>query len=143
MSPDLNQKVRQIYEEALELPKAKRRRFLDFACADSTEVREEVIRTLEARGELDSSSGTPSASETVTEHSGRPLRINRYLIKCELGKGAMGAVYEATDPVIGRTVAVKVLLANMVEEQEAKALEDRLFLLRKRVRRGGWHIRES
>jgi serine/threonine protein kinase/TPR repeat protein len=127
MSPDLNQKVRQIYEEALELPKAKRRRFLDFACADSAEVRQEVLRTLEAQGELDSALATHTSSDAVTEHSGRPLRINRYLIKCELGKGAMGAVYEATDPVIGRTVAVKVLLPNMVDEHEAKSLEDRLF----------------
>jgi TPR repeat protein/serine/threonine protein kinase len=127
MSPDLNQKVRQLYEEALELPKAKRRRFLDFACADSAEVRQEVLRTLEAQGELDSAPAKHKSSDAVTEHAGRPLKINRYLITCELGKGAMGAVYEATDPVIGRTVAVKVLLPDMVDEHEAKSLEDRLF----------------
>jgi TPR repeat protein/serine/threonine protein kinase len=127
MSPEFSQKVRQIYEEALELPKAKRRRFLDFACADSAEIRQEVARILEARGELDAVPGSTVASEAVTEHAGRPLKINRYMIKCELGKGAMGAVYEATDPVIGRTVAVKVLLPNMVDEHEAKSLEDRLF----------------
>jgi len=38
-----------------------------------------------------------------------PERLGKYLIRRELGRGAMGVVYEGFDPMIERAVAIKVL----------------------------------
>ncbi len=43
-------------------------------------------------------------------------QFGRYVIVAELGRGAMGAVHRATDPLIERDVAIKTLLPNLPPE---------------------------
>src|ERR1700753_70607 len=58
--------------------------------------------------------------------------IGNYLIKAKLGEGGMGAVYLGEHPLIGKRVAVKVLLEELASREdivqrffnEAKAVND-------------------
>lgn len=49
-----------------------------------------------------------------------PERIGKYVIKRLLGKGGMGRVYHAYDPIIGRDVALKVMLNDLAEDPHLK-----------------------
>jgi len=63
-----------------------------------------------------------SNSAKIHPH-GAPLveRLGKYEIISEIGRGAMGAVYKARDPLIGRLVALKTITSGMTGQ--ANSLE--------------------
>jgi serine/threonine-protein kinase len=72
---------------------------------------------------LGGTSGKSNASTMLLDRAGvsKPM-LGRYEIEKELGKGAMGVVYQGKDPKISRVVAIKTM--NLSQEFEADELED-------------------
>src|SRR3981189_2588680 len=62
-------------------------------------------------------------------------KAGRYEIVGELGRGAMGVVYKAVDPVIGRTVAVKTI--RLSEEGGGLSRPDPLTRFQREARAAG------
>ena len=61
----------------------------------------------------------------TTDRSAVEMEIGRYRITGELGRGGMGIVYRAKDPLKGRDVAIKTLTVVTPE------LRERFYLVAK------------
>src|SRR2546423_10314178 len=61
-----------------------------------------------------------------------PIRLGRYEICDVVGKGAMGVVYRAHDPVLGRAVAIKLVHSQGTAESRFRVLGEARALARLR-----------
>ncbi|MGI8788400.1 MAG: serine/threonine protein kinase, partial [Pyrinomonadaceae bacterium] len=116
--------INELFHRALELSKAEREEFLRDNCSDVS-MRVELKEMLAAH-EKDADFLQASAFDAGLEFIAAPEdfsgeRIGAYQIIGELGRGGMGAVYQAirADGAFERRVAIKVLPRSPVSEQLA------------------------
>ena len=116
--------VKQIHQAALDRAASERHVFLDEICAGDETLRREVQSLLAYEEEAESFMETPALEVTASVWSeeedetlvGRVL--SHYHIVSFLGAGGMGEVYLAQDPRLDRTVALKILPADLASDPD-------------------------
>jgi WD40 repeat protein len=126
-------RVRELFEQAADLPAADRGAFLGAACAGDGALRAEVEALLARDGGLPADGAEadflkspvarPPSQAPGQPPQGPPLAsaslpptIGRYRVVRLLGEGGMGTVYEAEQDSPRRTVALKVVRTGLASE---------------------------
>ena len=102
-------RVKQVFQAALEQRLETRSTFLDKTCGDDAALREEVESLLRAHEQAGSFAEQAAVDDLARRALQRGDRLGPYEIVELLGTGGMGEVYRARDTKLPRDVAIKVL----------------------------------
>jgi eukaryotic-like serine/threonine-protein kinase len=117
------QKVKEIFDAALEREPPQRAKFLDEICGGDDDLRREVESLLASFAEADSFLETPAVAaepdlnETERLQTSIGAKLAHYEIVRQIGAGGMGEVYLAKDKKLDRRVAIKILNGKFNQQQ--------------------------
>ena len=124
IDPERWQRVKEIFEGALERRGVERESFLERECGVEQGLREEVeslLRSYEVAGSFMEAPAVAQAADSLAGDDQKLTpgqRVKHYQIVHLIGEGGMGEVYLATDTILGRRVAIKVLPAFVSKDPE-------------------------
>jgi serine/threonine-protein kinase len=122
MTGDRSERVRRLFDAALEMDPERRGDYLGGLSAADPELRNEVEALLTARLDETAIGGQLGANDTASAVHGflpsTPDRIGPYRVLREIGEGGMGIVYEADqERPVRRKVALKLVKWGMDTKQ--------------------------
>ena len=127
------QRVKLLFEAAVEQNEMPPEAFAAGACPDDAEVREEALRLLAERRQMDTGFLEPAGKATMLDRAASALAghaahdyrgqllAGRYLVEQEIGRGGSGVVYLAQDRQLhSRRVVVKLLHAGWDKQERVR-----------------------
>lgn len=120
MDRESYQKVKQIFQSALDVAPGDRTAFLDENCAGNNDLRREVKRLLDSfeSDYLEQPMIGKMAEVVARSELAAGQIVGRYKIVEKIGAGGMGEVFLAEDTRLKRKIAVKVLPAMLSLDKE-------------------------
>src|SRR5579863_3995211 len=126
ISPDRWDRVKELYEAALECTPSQRADFVRGKTSDDV-VREEVLRLLAEQETLGSFLSTPAYIDDVLPKESTSKRFisgevlsERFRIVDFIAAGGMGEVYEAEDLALKENLAIKTIRPEMLQQKNAQ-----------------------
>ena len=140
MNSERWERIQLLIESALAEPEEVRSAFIESACGNDVELRDEVVALLDASERSPEKPEPPTAwfglladEETPRFAAGEHV-AHRYRVRRLLGRGGMGDVYEAWDEELSIPVALKTLHLTGGTEEAHKRLK-----LEGMLARSVWH----
>jgi serine/threonine protein kinase len=143
MTPELWQRLKPLYQAAVEKLDEERTHFIVEACGNDEELKRELLALVEANNKQTCDIDFPLINpEGLIAKAARPFSVGqvvlgRFKIVRLIGRGGMGDVYEASDVELGR-IALKTIRPDFAGSREIFARFKKEVQLARRV--SGPHV---